>query len=1441
MKVVFKLLSENFSSGNITEEDFALKFEKIIDTAFRLGIRVWHAGKKIELTKDIFKGSVNLKNMTINWGGYGSSISKEKLFEYFQFMYPGDTEVDGAVKSKVNSRNNPFTLCHAIFGSDVEPQLIVQFKELGGTVDSVVSQNTLLVVSDNTVFIDDFKRQCTVHGWTRILVVGTGLFQTLFPSKPIVQDKLGAPKNSDQSIVKTLYSDDVLKSSIVKDRNQFSKVKKLLTSDSIEIVDSGLMMLDGLEDRVLIDSLLEGVELINFEIVPNALFSGTKKTQPIRNYAVIGLINLVDENCLNSFTLKSRLSELHIDVPNLHTISKLTQIERLVLIDSMGALTSLEGIQNLSNLSKLALNDCPNVRSIEAIRGLPIEDFEIGVSKQIESLQPLEGKADTTNRKHIEIAKFEKLQSLAGIEFYTSLESIVLDECESLIDVKSLKKLSRLREIKCSKTYGSWNEFRFPNLNSLDGLISVNHENIKIRLKTWGDLPDGPFTNCKYLAIQCGSMPNLNWLNKFPNLIGLSIDSGDLANLQGLSACPNLLGLILKSPVVDDFGALVDLPNLLALNIEGCTNLRNIDFISDLQNLKLFGGFSDLLRVNYKGDSLSIEQLQLGVISDMKELNFSDLPEVESWEPLFSLPFFQAQIDSLRVWNSSTHNFNGISKLANLKTLNISESRLTNQLFAEVSMIQTIQYFRIYGCDQIDMANDIPLSCDLVFERCGIKSLKNGTFKLIKLIDSEFAEISNCEIECLRIEEQYSRKVKNLNGLNQNRIKSIELDSLKEIDDITGIYGNSELTTLSIKKLPRLQNISFLAGMLNLGSLFTEDCERLEVKPKPTGQMTKTDLLNYQYKIAEYYKLPNINEIQNLLKQVKTNKSSEISTKELSNIKKLLQSRDLDVVISGVDLVSGLNNEALFNALLEGISYNGKSIEPNRIFTGSGPAQPYLNTAMMGVLCSSIKYPQWAEFVSTVTILEMELMVLDYLSCLRNVETVDIKGVSRSTVKLALPELRTFHWKSMGWGGNLPQFNSLFNLSVFQDSIKMERLIIEEPLDFLGDLKPLSICTNLRELELLGIKKNQITTLQYLRDCTFLESLRIQFDKSTQGAIADLEGLNHLSELKRLIICNSAIKDTVALRHLRKIEYIEILSPVLEHFSPSDEFPKLLELNFSATNYNSYGNCSALKTIGESVYPANMNQINLRNTAIQKFPRFDNLIRIDQLLLSSTPINDFTEMRSIEKIGDLDIDDCKEIIDFTGFENITEIGDLDMTGCSKLSSFKGMQRVKYQNSRLDLSGCFSLKSIEELPMAIWNLIILDTETLPLVKAELACEQIRCHSVKNIERIGDYLNVTGFDFSLGYYDSKHPLVDYSPLRDVPKLKKLRMNSDKEISLESFAHFEHLEILNLVGCKQLTNPEKLANTHIDKLYIADCNLKKSQFPATLQDKIDWQSKP
>ena len=131
-----------------------------------------------------------------------------------------------------------------------------------------------------------------------------------------------------------------------------------MTDKSIELVDTGLLMLSGLNDPILIDALLEGVDVLNYELHPNDLFSGSKNKQPLLNYALLGVLSMSNEQSLNSFSLKSKLTQLHIDLPNLSTLSKIKGIRRLVLSDTQGGLKTLDGLEHLDSLSALVLKDC---------------------------------------------------------------------------------------------------------------------------------------------------------------------------------------------------------------------------------------------------------------------------------------------------------------------------------------------------------------------------------------------------------------------------------------------------------------------------------------------------------------------------------------------------------------------------------------------------------------------------------------------------------------------------------------------------------------------------------------------------------------------------------------------------------------------------------------------------------------------------------------------------------------------------------------------------------------------------------------------------------------------------------------------------------------------------------------------------------------------------
>ena len=72
----------------------------------------------------------------------------------------------------------------------------------------------------------------------------------------------------------------------------------------------------------------------------------------------------------------------------------------------------------------------------------------------------------------------------------------------------------------------------------------------------------------------------------------------------------------------------------------------------------------------------------------------------------------------------------------------------------------------------------------------------------------------------------------------------------------------------------------------------------MEVIPSPKGLMNQIDVLQYQKKIGNHYQI-NINkDFDALIEGLKEAKKTKVSKKELSNIKKLLLSRDVEQIQS---------------------------------------------------------------------------------------------------------------------------------------------------------------------------------------------------------------------------------------------------------------------------------------------------------------------------------------------------------------------------------------------------------------------------------------------------------------------------------------------------------------------------------------------------------------
>jgi len=684
-----------------------------------------------------------------------------------------------------------------------------------------------------------------------------------------------------------------------------------------------------------------------------------------------------------------------------------------------------------------------------------------------------------------------------------------------------------------------------------------------------------------------------------------------------------------------------------------------------------------------------------------------------------------------------------------------------------------------------------------------------------------------------------SRELLSLSGIsNNNEINKLDIDELVNLESIDGISALKTLRHLSFKKIPKLAVCRDLCAMDWLEDLYTEDCNSLEVQPRPKGQMLKMDLIKYQLKIAQFYQIKNTEKLLAQLETKKETKSSTLSSKEVTNIKKLLQSRDLEMVISAVNMVDSLSDEGLCDVLLDGIKMDGKQLVPNKIFTGTGPAQPFLNTGLLGVLYVASKFSKWSTFLSSIEEIEIETKVLEYMNAFANIKSLNVWNVERVNAPLNLPNLSSFTLTKK----NYDNTSLSFSLDIFSNCLNLTHIHIDRFLIISDDINSLTNLVALKELSLIGIQANHINSLQGLANAKWMEKISLQYHESAIGEIIDLNGVQVMDNLKHLTIIGSKIKDTSSLLELTNLEYVEILSPDLVHFTPPKNFQKLAELHFGSSSYSVREfSCKNLKTLGSSFYPENIRKLNFEGTAIVNFPCLTNTKSIGYLSLSNTPICEFSQINTISEIEYLELEHCPNIIDFNGFENVTKINQFSIHNCASLRSFKGFENVITTTNRLDLTECPSIENIEHLPVVDWNYITLYTVKLPIPNPNLILAELRAPLLKSLQGLSTYQKVSSLTLVYGYYQGKHPLSDFSHLQEHKALKRIKISSDMPISLGIFNAFEHLEILNLVGSKNLLDPKDLKDVAIDKLYIADCNLKKADFPDYIQNNIDWQSKP
>jgi hypothetical protein len=282
--------------------------------------------------------------------------------------------------------------------------------------------------------------------------------------------------------------------------------------------------------------------------------------------------------------------------------------------------------------------------------------------------------------------------------------------------------------------------------------------------------------------------------------------------------------------------------------------------------------------------------------------------------------------------------------------------------------------------------------------------------------------------------------------------------------------------------------------------------------------------------------------------------------------------------------------------------------------------------------------------------------------------------------------------------------------------------------------------------------------------------------------------------MKELLIDSFQIQDTSALSKMNKLQMLEIENGDFETLELAPVVTDLVKLKVNG--------CNKLNKISDSLFNEELKEFIIDNTAFTSFPTLRGVKRI--LWFDSYYCNQMLDLKGLKEIEYLNTGHSKsEFISFNNCPNLTDINDVFNLNISKLS--------------------------------------LDVKVLPKNIIANNITHLILGDIDSLEGIEQFSSLEYLSFKKGY-ELSAPIKSLTSLKGLKNLKQLRLGGCKNLeSLEGLEQFEHLKMLDLTRMENLKDIKALDNIKIDELYISGCLLKKIDFPAHLQDNIDWQSIP
>jgi len=800
----------------------------------------------------------------------------------------------------------------------------------------------------------------------------------------------------------------------------------------------------------------------------------------------------------------------------------------------------------------------------------------------------------------------------------------------------------------------------------------------------------------------------------------------NLSNFAGLKDLQITLSETFKDKDLTGLGSLGKLKSLMLSTGSGFYG------VSRTATLESLSGLDAPILENFEASLLDLNNIDaLSACSKLKRVAIRGNERISSID---SLESSASSLQDLDIgFCSAINSLKSIKNASKLRYLDISGLDHIQDLL-DLKNLTSLESIELYGCEGLTSFKGLPLASISDFRRPsdkasdslildGLNSLRS--FKYFPPLDPSVIELQiNRAVALTDLSD-----LANFVGL----IRVLYLDQVG-VADLQDLEKFVNLETLEIKQCQNLEDATSLAKLKKLISVRITGCKKLLKLPETWASPVRRLVLTGCKALMPLKALPPGIDAKTIeiddRKLLPRAKSTKPLKSDVGAVWKLLSSRDLSNIFMGLELSAALAIEDL-NTLIADVSVQGGNLMRGKRFTGTGPAQPYLDMALFGLMAKAPTGSKFSKLSAQITQLELTLpsksfSIVGFTSLAKltlhtgDGTTSDLIGFGIMP-KLTELKINGGRWGASGGLKSLKGLNAPILNKVDLSHCKLEDI---EALNHSSKITQLDLSNNQGLTNLNGLEACTRSLIELnLEDCEQLQSI-VELATAEKIKTLNLSGCKTLTSVLPLACCKSL--ETLNLEQCSKLRSLEGLA--LLSLTP--------EKSYDGSTQFSLDGCSALISLAHlPSFGGNLNSLSVKNTnALQSLEGLNELPTVTSFNGDDSGLSDLQNLSSLPSLTHISLKNCSHLKDVRPLGLLKNLESVKLTNSAVTNLPNGWTSPL---SHLVVGGCQSLTSLGLLPSSLVNLVCDGASGLIRLDGMEACNKLEVISVKSCISLIDF--------------------------------------------------------------------------------------------------------